>query len=146
MGPNAPSIERLQVHPLADLFPPMGDDEFAALKADIAAHGQRVPILTLDGRIVDGRNRHRACLELGRPPIAALDGPDDPVAAAVSLNLLRRHLGDTQRAAVAAKLKPVFEARARERQATSTGGPILSFGQICPKLNPGGPAMRPPGC
>src|SRR4051812_13543564 len=99
MQPNAPAVERLQVHPSADLFPLMGDVEFAALKGDIQAHGQRVPIALVDGRIVDGRNRYRACLELGiEPATVELAGSGDLVDDAVSLNLIRRHLDDTQRA------------------------------------------------
>ena len=49
-------------HEVADIFPMMSGDEYEALKVDIAENGQREPIwLHSDGRIIDGRNRHRAC-------------------------------------------------------------------------------------
>ena len=55
----------MQAHPAANLFPMMNDDEYAALVADIHQHGQRDPIWTLDGQIIDGRNRWSACRDLG---------------------------------------------------------------------------------
>lgn len=47
----------MQAHDVANLFPMMRDDEYAALVADIHQHGQREPIWLLDGAILDGRNR-----------------------------------------------------------------------------------------
>ena len=44
-------------HVACELFPMIGDDEFAALKADIEQHGQREPIVLVAGEIIDGRNR-----------------------------------------------------------------------------------------
>jgi hypothetical protein len=51
-----------EIHPLADQWPMLPDDELAALGEDIATHGQLEDI-TLDaqGRLVDGRNRLAAC-------------------------------------------------------------------------------------
>lgn len=93
-------------HDVANLFPLMTGTEFADLKADIAAYGQREPIwLHPDGRIVDGRNRHRACVELGiSPRFQTWHGDGSLVAFVVSLNLHRRHLTESQRAMIAAKL------------------------------------------
>lgn len=95
-----------EFHEVADIFPMMGKDEFDALKTDIAAHGQREAIwLHPDGRIIDGRNRYRACMELGRAPVfRTWDGTGSLVSFVVSLNLHRRHLTESQRAMVAAKL------------------------------------------
>jgi len=84
----------------------MTDEEFEGFKADIAANGLREPIwLHPDGRIIDGRNRYRACCELGlEPPFRTWDGQGALVGLVVSLNLRRRHLSESQRAMVAARL------------------------------------------
>ena len=94
------------LHPAAEIFPVMDEAAFAALVADVAAHGQREPILILDGQVIDGRHRLRACEQLGLEPlvreVSADDG--DPFGLVVSLNLHRRHLTESQRAMVAAHL------------------------------------------
>jgi ParB-like chromosome segregation protein Spo0J len=55
----------LGAHPLATLFRLMDEPELEALKASIHANGIREPIRLYEGRILDGRNRHRAALEVG---------------------------------------------------------------------------------
>lgn len=91
-------------HPLAEIFPLLEGAEFASLVDDIAEHGQRELIVLFDDKILDGRNRYRACNEAGvEPKFAAYDG-DDPAAFVVSLNLRRRHLDESQRSLVATKL------------------------------------------
>jgi len=52
-------------HPAADAFPMMDDKRYKELKEDIAQHGQRSPVILCDGMILDGRNRNKACTELG---------------------------------------------------------------------------------
>lgn len=88
-----------------DLFPMIGQDEYEALKLDIQEHGQREPILLVDGEIIDGRNRLRACNELGIDPIyrqltAAEAG--DVFALVMSLNFHRRHLKPHEKGAALA--------------------------------------------
>src|ERR1700730_12615752 len=96
--------DTLSFHPLANIFPLLEGAEFVELVEDIRQHGQREPIVLYQNQILDGRNRHRACLAAG---IACwfeeYDG-DDPLAFVISLNLKRRHLNESQRAMVAAKL------------------------------------------
>jgi ParB-like chromosome segregation protein Spo0J len=73
--------EPLTFHPIADIFPLMEGAEYETLRADIAANGLQVPIwLHVDGRIIDGRNRYRACQETGAEiTVQEWDGdPDDP--------------------------------------------------------------------
>ena len=82
----------LKFHPLADIFPLLEGDDFAELVADIKVRGQREPITTYKGTILDGRNRYRACaMAAVEPRFEEFDG-DDPLAFVVSENLHRWHL------------------------------------------------------
>lgn len=77
-----------EVHPAAEGWRLMTDDEFTSLVEDIAANGLLDPIiLTSSGQLVDGRNRLRACAEAGvEPTFVALPADADPFAVAVAKN------------------------------------------------------------
>lgn len=100
-----------EVHPAAELFPLMGEEELAALAADIKTNGLRQPIvLDHEGRLVDGRNRLSACsMAKVKPEFVNLNG-EDPLAFVVSLNVMRRNLRPSQRAIAAAEAWPLEEA------------------------------------
>ncbi len=99
-----PTESALEFHPLANVFPLSDGEEFEALRADIAEHGVREPVVLYEGQILDGRNRYRASRSAGVDcPMMTYEG-DDPAAYVVSLNLHRRHLTESQRAMAAAKL------------------------------------------
>ena len=93
-------------HEYANLFPMLDAPAQDALRADIQAHGVREPIIQFEGRILDGRNRYMAARDLGLDfPVAEFDGDAaEALAYVLSTNLHRRHLTESQRAAVAAKL------------------------------------------
>jgi hypothetical protein len=94
-----------EVHPVASLFPMMDDASFQALKEDIKTHGLREPIVFWKNMLVDGRNRLKACVELGlEADESELMDETDPVAWVISHNLHRRHLTTSQRSDVAAKI------------------------------------------
>lgn len=97
-------MSKLDVHPVADLFPMLADDELAELAADIKERGQLQPIvLDVDGRIIDGRNRLAACELAGvEPEFTTYDG-HDPGGYALAVNLQRRNLTKSQVAVLAAK-------------------------------------------
>jgi len=85
----------------------MEDADYQALKLDILAHGQRVPITILNGAVLDGRNRLKACDELGITPELEFitEGVvGDPQSWVLSTNLHRRHLSESQRALIAATI------------------------------------------
>lgn len=95
--------------------------EADALAANIKAHGLHEPIWLHEGRVLDGRNRLRACLAAHVEPRWRTYTGDSPTAFAVSANIVRRHLDDGARAFVGAKLKPMFEAEAKQRQVAGGG-------------------------
>jgi N6-adenosine-specific RNA methylase IME4 len=106
-----------EYHELANIFPLMQGEEFEALKADIAENGLLQPIwIDQDQKIIDGRNRHRACIETRTPTAFNMwNGKGSLIAFVVSLNLHRRHLSSGQKATLAVELLPMFEAEAKER-------------------------------
>src|SRR5262249_36852400 len=99
-----PKQQAYEFHPIANVFPLMVGDEFKRFKEDIRTRKQQEPILIYEGKILDGRNRYNACKELGVPVDTKRYDGDDPVGFVLSANLHRRHLNESQRAMVAAKL------------------------------------------
>jgi len=89
-------MANLLFHPAADAFPMMDANRFAELVEDIKTHGQRELIVLCDGMVLDGRNRYRACVELGINPQTRTSS-GDPWAFAWSLNGQRRDLVGEQR-------------------------------------------------
>lgn len=91
-------------HPLADIFPMIAEADLKVLAADIAANGQVEPILLLEGKVLDGRNRQAACGLAGADPVYAEFTGADPLSFVLSKNLHRRHLSESQRAIAAAMI------------------------------------------
>jgi hypothetical protein len=131
----------LQPHPAAELFPLMEGAEFDALVQDIRANGLVDPVIVHGGLILDGRNRHRACQEIGIEPMTKeWDGKGNPVTFVVSKNLHRRHLNESQRAMIAgrlANLKPSQHAEQSKKSAAAgipAAAPVTQ-GQAAEMLN-----------
>lgn len=121
------SAPKLELHPLCTLFPRMVGADFEALKADIAQHGVRQPIVTHAGLILDGGNRYRACIELGvEPRIEEFEG-DGIVAFVLSANLHRRHMTPGQQAAIVASAQDWAKAQARGGDRRSDQSQVLDF-------------------
>src|SRR5262245_51101757 len=123
----------LSSHPVAALFPDLNPTDFAALKEDIRKHGVKVPILLHGGQILDGRQRYKACQELGIRCRCVEWNGHDPWLEVQSRNLVRRQLSKEQVYAIgklAAQEFPeiavTFEAgraQAREMRAQAKGRP-----------------------
>lgn len=101
----------MEFHPLSGLFPLMDDVALAALTNDIRANGQIEPIAVLEGKILDGRNRWRACQTLKIEPFLKYLNGADPLTYVLSENLHRRHLSTSQRAYIAAELETLKRGR-----------------------------------
>lgn len=117
MRPTA-ELAAMPVHPAAALFPVLADIELAGLADDIREHGVRVPVVVLDGELLDGRNRVAAALSAGvaAVPVVGYTG-DNPWALVVSHNVARRHLTTGQRAALGAALIEPLRGEAARRRA-----------------------------
>ncbi len=111
----------IEPHPLAEIFPLMEGAPFDELAGDIAENGLIEKIVLHEGKILDGRNRFNACVKaevfdadvsprLGKFFVSfdshfTRDVVDKgPLAFVLAKNLKRRHLDESQRAMVAARL------------------------------------------
>jgi len=116
---------QFKVHPAANAFPMMDEQQFTSLKEDIEVHGQNNRIVFWREQLIDGRNRLKACEELGIEPMTCeLDDDDDPLAFIISANLQRRHLTTAQRSMVAAELATLEHGSNQHREKEE--------GQNCP--------------
>lgn len=111
------------MHKLAEVVPPMTEEEYSELKADIKAHGLREPITLCEGKILDGKHRYRACRELGvEVKTRPLPKNGTPLEYIISENVKRRHLTTGQRAALALELRPLVERELAESETHRKSG------------------------
>lgn len=107
----------MQFHRLAKYFPSLEGEDFDLLVESIRKNGQRVPIVTHEGKILDGINRYRACERLGiEPEHRELPEGTDPLQYVVDMNVRRRHMDTSQRAMLATEMLPEFEAVSHKRK------------------------------
>jgi len=114
------AIKEIQAHEYADIFPMMDGTDFDNLKKDLTDNGfdKTRPIILHEGKILDGRNRFKACNEVNiKPSFEKFEG-EDSLGFVISTNLNRRHLTNSQRATIAVEILPLLEEKARERQSS----------------------------
>ncbi len=109
--------EPARFHEYANLFPMMQGEALDGLRADIRQNGVREPVVFLDGAILDGRNRYMCARDLGIEYPRVEFGGEDPLGYVISHNLHRRHLTESQRASVAAKLANMGQGRPSDKGA-----------------------------
>jgi len=108
-------MTKYEDHEIAALFPLMSESELSDLAQDILQNGQREDIQVYQGRILDGRNRYRACVMADVEPRVKSYIGTDPIRDVLSWNLHRRHLTTSQRAMIATAVLPMLEEQAKER-------------------------------
>lgn len=89
-------------HPLANMFPMIEGQAFEDLKGDIARQGVLVKITLFEGKILDGRNRYKAGIEIGfkfgAENFTQFDGTSEEAELwVISTNLHRRQLTAKQK-------------------------------------------------
>lgn len=125
-------MTEMPVHPLADIFPMMSEEELADLAADIKANGLLHPIVRdADGVLIDGRNRLQACSLAGvEPQFVELNG-HDAAALIFSANLARRNLTKGQQAMAMAMIYPEpAKLRRKGSGSLETEGPKFSSARL----------------
>jgi len=107
----------IESHKIADLFPMMDEFDFANLNKDISTNGydSERPIVLYEGKILDGRNRYKSCIENNINPTTIQYKGSNPVEYVISTNLNRRHLNSSQRACISVDALPLFEEEAKKR-------------------------------
>jgi len=95
-------LKDIEIHELALSTPKMTDEQFEALKTDIAENGQLEPIKLYRAKVVDGRHRVLAMRELQSVSIKAIhlnpSTPIEEVRQLVASHETRRHQTPTQKA------------------------------------------------
>jgi len=124
------ATEQCDWHEAANMFPLFAGDDFDALVDDIKTNGQMEPILTIDGKVVDGRNRQLACIAAGVDP-QMREMPSDMDRTQIaqwvwSLNYNRRHLTPSQRGMATAEMRKYLDNKTVKQAAQVTGASVRS--------------------
>jgi hypothetical protein len=141
--PTVTAVPSLALHDLCKIMPPHTEREFMELVEDIANNKLQVPITTYEGKILDGRGRYNACVELAKQGIETgfrttpYTGPD-PRRYVVSINVKRRHLNESQRALIAAQLATYTHGGERGKASTDA----LTQKQAAELLNVSEPSVE----
>jgi N6-adenosine-specific RNA methylase IME4 len=114
-----PDLERkYKTHPAAEHFPMLDAARFDELVASVRRDGLLDPIMLLDGMILDGRNRLRACAVIGMEPRFETFAGDNPFDYVESKNIERRDLEPFQRETIRLLIRKdsaAWERKQRER-------------------------------
>ena len=128
---NLSDVENIEFHEVANIFPMMSAEEFESLKSDIQSNGLLEPIWQYQGKIIDGRNRYRACLDVGvKPRFREWDGNGSLIAFVISLNLHRRHLTESQRGMIAARMANMTKSDAGRMGVAAQGKATANLQKI----------------
>ncbi len=133
--------EGYPAHPFAELFPLHDGPPLVELRNDIEKYGQREDIILYEGQVLDGRRRQACVIELDKEPrYRNFRGNEaEALAYAISANLKRRHLGETERAMVAAKIAklPVGRPTVLEPKSSGKNGKVEAKSEEIPEKTGG---------
>jgi len=106
---------------------PLSPEELAGLEASLLADGCRDPLVVWGGYLLDGHNRYALCLQHGLDyhtvEKTGLVTKEDAKIWMIENQLGKRNTTDFVRVALALKLKPLVEERARARMRAGQADP-----------------------
>lgn len=112
-------------HEATKLFPPMDDEQLEAFAAQIKKDGLKHPIVLFEGKVLDGRNRAKAC-KIAKVPLRYIAVARGRLASPLKYveqdNLQRLQLNKGQLACLAYKLIPRLQEEAELRQKAGKHG------------------------
>lgn len=108
-----------EFHEIAAIFQLLEGRDFDDLVADVRQQGLVQPVILYEGKILDGRNRYRACGAAGvEPRFTEFTGtPEEAIARVWSLNYNRRQLSSSQRACADAVKNKLLDHYRQVREA-----------------------------
>ena len=127
-------LPKYENHPFADLFPMMGAAEHKELADDIESNGLYDKIWLYEGKVLDGRNRLKACAERDVDPKFEEYKGKDALGFVIAKNLHRRHLTESQRAMIAAKMATAKKGGQPGGEGTNSSIPATTTKQAAAKL------------
>ena len=111
------SIEIKEV--FKNLIPPLTDEEFAQLENNIIKEGCRDSLVVWNNILIDGHNRYEICTKHNIPFTTVakhFNSQDEAEEWIIKNQFGRRNLTLFQRSELALRLKPIIQAKAKERQ------------------------------
>ncbi len=109
----------LEIHPAnLAVLPEMSPESYAKLLEDISGFGLRYPIILYQGKILDGKYRYQACIELGIEPWCEdWQGGSSVVEYLLGENLYRRHMTTEEMEDTSRRAMEYHREEARKRWA-----------------------------
>lgn len=108
-------VSEIVTHDLASLTPMMTNENYIAIRDSIQENGQQVPIIMYRGKLIDGRHRVKALIELGVDNVTAVNevstlSESDLRNKVLNVYENRRHQTPTQKSIGAYKTYQAFVA------------------------------------
>ena len=107
-----------------ELLPPLSEEEYEGLKADILQNGCRDPIVIWNDTILDGHHRYKICSENNiefRTVERTFGSITEAKMWILKNQSSRRNLTPYARVQIALQLKPLMEELAKQRQSMAGG-------------------------
>lgn len=129
-------MKKYEIHPIANMYPMMLPKEHENLLNSMEYNGYdaNFPIILYEGKILDGRNRYKACCEIKiEPKVSIFEGTqEEAISESRKLNSSRRHMPQYQRAMVAAF--EIQKSRDNEKSSKLSIPKAALFHTVSPRL------------